>query len=64
VESVTLQRAAELLAERRAAGPPAPRRKAAGAGRAAGAARAGARPAARSGAASRGGSSPRGGSAK
>ncbi len=34
VESVTLQRAAELLAERRAAGPPAPRRKASGAGRA------------------------------
>ena len=33
VESVTLQRAAELLAERRAAGPPAPRRKAAGASR-------------------------------
>ncbi|HLQ53984.1 MAG TPA: topoisomerase C-terminal repeat-containing protein, partial [Streptosporangiaceae bacterium] len=35
VESVTLQRAAELLAERRAAGPPAPRRKAAGSARAA-----------------------------
>ena len=35
VESVTLQRAAELLAERRAAGPPAPRRKAAGSTRAA-----------------------------
>jgi DNA topoisomerase-1 len=34
VESVTLQRAAELLAERRAAGPPAPRRKTAGTGRA------------------------------
>ncbi len=33
VESVTLQRAAELLAERRAAGPSAPRRKAAGTGR-------------------------------
>ena len=64
VESVTLQRAAELLAERRAAGPPAPRRKVAGAGRTAGGARAGARPAARSGAASRGGSSPRGGTAK
>jgi DNA topoisomerase I len=64
VESVTLQRAAELLAERRAAGPPAPRRKVAGAGRTAGGTRAGARPAARSGAAPRGGSSPRGGSAK
>ncbi len=33
VESMTLQRAVELLAERRAAGPPAPRRKAAGASR-------------------------------
>jgi DNA topoisomerase-1 len=64
VESVTLQRAAELLAERRAAGPPAPRSKAAGAGRTAGTARASARPAARAGAASRGGGSPRGGSAK
>jgi DNA topoisomerase I len=63
VESITLQRAAELLAERRAAGPPAPRSKAAGAGRTAGNARAGARPAARSGAASRGGSSSRGSSA-
>ena len=30
VDSLTLQRAAELLAERRAAGPPAPRRRAAG----------------------------------
>ena len=64
VESVTLQRAAELLAERRAAGPAAPRRNAAGSSRTAGAARAGTRPAARSGAAPRGGSSPRGGSAK
>ena len=49
VESVTLQRAAELLAERRAAGPPAPRRKTAGSGQTArtarpGAARGGARP--------------------
>jgi DNA topoisomerase-1 len=49
VESVTLQRAAELLAERRAAGPPAPRRKTAGSGRTArtarpGAARGGGRP--------------------
>jgi DNA topoisomerase I len=33
VESVTLQRAVELLAERRAAGPAAPRRRAAGPGR-------------------------------
>jgi DNA topoisomerase I len=33
VESVTLQRAVELLAERRAAGPAAPRRRAAGSGR-------------------------------
>ncbi len=64
VESVTLQRAAELLAERRAAGPAAPRRKAAGSSRTAGTARAGARPGARSGAAPRGGSSPRGGSAR
>jgi DNA topoisomerase I len=63
VESVTLQRAAELLAERRAAGPPVPRRKAAGSGRAAGTGRTGARPAARSGAARGGGSSPRGSSA-
>jgi DNA topoisomerase-1 len=30
VTTITLQRAAELLAERRAAGPPAPRRRAAG----------------------------------
>jgi DNA topoisomerase-1 len=30
VATITLQRAAELLAERRAAGPPAPRRRAAG----------------------------------
>jgi len=60
VESVTLQRAAELLAERRAAGPPAPRRKAAGSGRTSGNARAGARPGARSGAARGGGGSPRG----
>ena len=49
VESVTLQRAAELLAERRAAGPPAPRRKTAGSGQTArtarpGAARGGGRP--------------------
>jgi DNA topoisomerase-1 len=63
VESVTLQRAAELLAERRAAGPSAPRRKAAGSGRAAGAARTGARSGARSGAARGGSSSPRGKSA-
>jgi DNA topoisomerase I len=63
VESVTLQRAAELLAERRAAGPPAPRRKAAGSGRTAGTARTGARPAARSGAARGRSGSPRGGSA-
>jgi DNA topoisomerase-1 len=63
VESVTLQRAAELLAERRAAGPPAPRRKAAGSSRTAGTARAGASPRARAGAARSGGSSPRGSSA-
>ena len=63
VESATLQRAAELLAERRAAGPPAPRRKAAGSGRTAGTARTGARPAARSGAARGRSGSPRGGSA-
>jgi DNA topoisomerase I len=49
VESVTLLRAAELLAERRAAGPPAPRRKTAGSDRTArtarpGAARGGGRP--------------------
>jgi DNA topoisomerase I len=34
VESITLQRAVELLTERRAAGPPAPRRRAAGTARA------------------------------
>jgi DNA topoisomerase-1 len=56
VDSVTLQRAAELLAERRSAGPAAPRRKTAASGRTA---RAGARPAA----ARSGGSSPRGRSA-
>jgi len=55
VESVTLQRAAELLAERRSAGPAAPRRKTAGSGRTARTARPGA---------ARGGSkSPRGKSA-
>jgi DNA topoisomerase-1 len=53
VESVTLQRAAELLAERRAAGPPAPRRKAAGSARTA-------RAGARSGPARGGGSPARG----
>ena len=47
VESVTLQRAAELLAERRAAGPPAPRRRAASPARPAKTARTGARPAPR-----------------
>ncbi|MGD0687590.1 MAG: topoisomerase C-terminal repeat-containing protein, partial [Streptosporangiaceae bacterium] len=52
VDSVTLQRAAELLAERRSAGPAAPRRKTAASGRTA---RTGARPAA----ARSGGSSPR-----
>jgi DNA topoisomerase-1 len=56
VDSVTLQRAAELLAERRSAGPAAPRRKTASSGRTA---RTGARPAA----ARAGGSSPRGRSA-
>jgi DNA topoisomerase-1 len=56
VESVTLQRAAELLAERRAAGPPAPRRRAASPARAAKTARTGVR----AGAARGGGSSARG----
>ena len=55
VESVTLQRAAELLAERRSAGPPAPRRKTAGSGRTG--------RTARPGAARGGGRSPRGKSA-
>ena len=56
VESVTLQRAAELLAERRAAGPPAPRRRAASPARPAKTARTGVR----AGAARGGGSSARG----
>jgi len=56
VDSVTLQRAAELLAERRSAGPAAPRRKTAGSGRPA-------RTGARAAAARAGGSSPRGRSA-
>ena len=50
VESVTLQRAVELLAERRAAGPAKPRRRAAGTARAG-------RPAARSGGTRRAGTS-------